>query len=72
MNESVNHESPQMSGTKLRYGPDVLRLIESPDFRAYFEPGASPTTFPRDQVQAGCARELGGMEIAERAQRAAG
>ena len=47
MNESVNHESPQMSGTKLRYGPDVLRLIESPDFRAHFGTEAAPIATKR-------------------------
>jgi hypothetical protein len=67
MYESMHHESAKTSGTTLRYGPDVLRLIECPDFRAHYEPGVSPTTTTRDQLQVGRELDLRGHGLAERA-----
>ena len=65
MNKSRNHESANTSGTRLHYGPDVLRLIESPEFRAHFEPDASLATSTREQGPAGRALDLGGSGVAE-------
>ena len=35
------------SGAGLRYGPEFLRLIESPEFRAHFDLGAGPIATKR-------------------------
>jgi hypothetical protein len=35
------------SGAGLRYGPEFLRLIESPEFRAHFDPEAGPIATKR-------------------------
>jgi len=72
MNESLHHESPKTSGTRLRYGPDVFRLIESPDFRAHYEPGVSPAMIPREQGPAGRVLNHGVSGVAEGALLAAG
>jgi hypothetical protein len=40
-------ESAIKSGARLQYGPGLLRLIESPDFRRHFEKEAWPAATKR-------------------------
>jgi len=40
-------ESAIKSGARLQYGPGLLRLIESPDFRLHFENEAWPAATKR-------------------------
>jgi hypothetical protein len=40
-------ESSIKSGARLHYGPGLLRLIESPDFRLHFEKEAWPAATKR-------------------------
>jgi hypothetical protein len=37
MDETKQQESSIKSGARLHYGPELLRLIESVDFRSHFE-----------------------------------
>jgi len=47
MNESMKQESSMKSAARLHYGPDFLRLIESPEFRGHFDTEAWPIATKR-------------------------
>ena len=47
MDGSQQQESSIKSGARLHYGPGLLRLIESPDFRLHFENEAWPAATKR-------------------------
>ncbi len=59
MDESKKHEYSINSGVKLRYGRDVLRLVESPDFRVHFEKSASIAPSNLNQTHAARETDLG-------------
>jgi hypothetical protein len=59
MDESKKHECSINSGVKLRYGRDVLRLVESPDFRVHFEKNASIAPSELNQTHAARETDLG-------------
>ena len=47
MDHSKQTDASIKSGAGLRYGPEFLRLIESPQFRAHFNLGAGPIATKR-------------------------
>ena len=47
MDGSKQQESSIKSGARLQYGPGLLRLLESPDFRLHFEKEAWPAAAKR-------------------------
>jgi hypothetical protein len=51
MHESMQNESSNKMARRLLYGPEVLRLIESPEFRAYFDKGGRPSTSTTEHSQ---------------------
>jgi hypothetical protein len=51
MNQSESPDSSIKSEAKLRYGPEFLRLIESPEFRSHFESEAWPVATKRFEPQ---------------------
>ena len=66
MDGSQQQESSIKSGAKLHYGPGLLRLIESPDFRLHFKKEAWPAASkPLSGVQKLAADELGAPQSRE-------
>ena len=59
MDESKKHEYSINCGVKLRYGRDVLRLVETPDFRVHFEKSASFAPSNLNQTHADRETDLG-------------
>ena len=54
---------PSKRRRRVRYGPEFLRLIESPDFRAHFDLGAGPIATKRAQAVRCIEHDLGGHGI---------
>ena len=51
MDQSKQPGSSIQSEARLRYGPEFLRLIESPDFRRHFESDAWPVATEQFESQ---------------------
>jgi hypothetical protein len=51
MNQSESPDSSIKSEARLRYGPDFLRLIESPEFHNHFKNEAWPVATKRLEPQ---------------------
>jgi hypothetical protein len=45
------HVSSMPHAGNLLYGPELFRLIESPEFRAHFDQGAGPVVAAEAQIQ---------------------
>jgi hypothetical protein len=52
MDQSKQTGLVDKSSVALRYGPDFLRLIESPDFRRHYETAAQPAAIKRFELDA--------------------
>ena len=52
MDQSKQTGLVDKSSVALRYGPDFLRLIESPDFRRHYETAAQPAAIKRFEPDA--------------------
>ena len=64
MEKSKKHGYSIKSGVNLRYGPDVLRLVESPDFRVHFEKTALLVPSNPNQTHAARETDLGADLVA--------